>query len=73
MITSGKVQANVKVSLSTTRSIGGEEEQLHSFLALAVDGGKLLTLLSDRFTSGKEPRYPLHKRLFGPQNRSGHF
>jgi hypothetical protein len=26
-----------------------------------------------RFTPGKEPRYPLKRRLGGPQSRSGHF
>jgi len=38
-----------------------------------VDVSGHLSLLYDRFTTGKTTRYPLRKRLNGPQNRSGYF
>ena len=37
----------------------------------ALDGGGWSTLLPDRFTPGKESRYPLYRRLGGPHGRSG--
>jgi hypothetical protein len=37
------------------------------FLASALDRGKWLTSRSGRFI----PRYPLYRRLYGPQIRSG--
>jgi len=40
-------------------------------LTLALDGGVWSTPRSDRFTPGKETRYPLYRRLGGPQGRSG--
>jgi hypothetical protein len=42
-------------------------------LNLALDGGQRLTSRRDRFTSRKEPRNPLNRRLYGPENRSGRF
>jgi len=33
----------------------------------------LLNLSPNRFTRGKEPRYPLNRKLAVPQNRSGRF
>jgi hypothetical protein len=69
-----KVQANGIFSLSTTwRHVGGEELQLHSFLASTVDGGEWFKLGFGRLTPGTQPRYRLHRRLCGPQNRSGRF
>jgi len=38
----------------------------------ALDGDGWSTLRSDSFTSGKETRYPLYRRLGGPQSGSGH-
>jgi hypothetical protein len=43
----------------------GSELQLHSFLTSALDGGEWLTSRSGRFTPGKEPRYPVNRRLAG--------
>jgi hypothetical protein len=40
-------------------------------LTAELDGGRRLTPRPGRFTPGKESRYPLYKRLGGPQGRSG--
>jgi hypothetical protein len=38
----------------------------------ALDWGQLLTLRPGRFfLAGKETRYPLYRRLWGPQSQSG--
>jgi hypothetical protein len=49
------------------------EQRYSSTLSLtsAVDEGGWLTPRPGRFTSGKENRYPLHRRLGGPQGQSG--
>jgi hypothetical protein len=39
--------------------------QLRSFLILALDGGQWFTPSPGRLTPGKEPRYPLNRRLGG--------
>jgi hypothetical protein len=51
----------------------GEGLRYSSTLSLttALDGGGWSTPRPGRFTSGKETRYPLHRRLGGPQDRSG--
>jgi hypothetical protein len=36
-----------------------------------LDGGGYLTLRPGRFTPGQETRYPLYRRVGGPQSRSG--
>jgi hypothetical protein len=41
------------------------------FLTSALDEDESLDSHFGRFTSGKEPLYPLERRLCGPQNRSG--
>jgi hypothetical protein len=41
-------------------------------LTSALDGGEWSASRSGRFTQGKSPRYPLDRRLGGPQSRSGH-
>jgi hypothetical protein len=44
-----------------------------SFLTSALDGGEWATSRLGRALSrGKDPRYPLYRRLGGPQSRSGH-
>jgi hypothetical protein len=40
-------------------------------LTSALDGDGWSTTRSGRFTRGKETRYPLYRRLGGPQGRSG--
>ena len=40
-------------------------------LTSALDGGGWSTPRPGRFTPGKETRYPLYRRLGGPQGRSG--
>jgi hypothetical protein len=47
--------------------------ELLSFLTSAPDSGKLAASRPCRFISGKETRYPLNRRLGGPQGRSGWF
>jgi len=42
-------------------------------LCSAVFGGELAASRPDRFTSGKETRYPLNKGLSALQSRSGRF
>ena len=39
-------------------------------LPLALDMGRWLTPRPGRFTTGKKTRYPLYRRLSGPQGRS---
>jgi hypothetical protein len=46
------------------------EVQLHAFLISALDEGEWLTSFPGRSTP-KEPWHPLHRRLSGPQSRSG--
>jgi hypothetical protein len=40
-------------------------------LTLALNGGGWSTPRPGHFTPGKETRYPLYRRLGGPQGRSG--
>ena len=42
-------------------------------LTSALDGEEWSTSHPDRFTSRKEPWYPLNRRLSGPQGRFGRF
>jgi hypothetical protein len=45
----------------------------YSFLTSALDGGEWSASRSGRALSrGKDPWYPLYRRLSGPQGRSGH-
>jgi hypothetical protein len=49
------------------------EVQLQSFLTSAIDGGEWSASRTSRFTPrGKNPLYPLDRKLGGPQSRSGH-
>ena len=45
--------------------------QLHSFLISALETGEWPTPRPGCFTVGKKRRYPLYRRLGGPQGRSG--
>jgi hypothetical protein len=62
----------MKLSLSTPqRHVGEAEEYIHTSLTLALDGGEWSKSLPDHFTTGKEPRYQLNRRLGGPHSRFG--
>jgi hypothetical protein len=51
----------------------GMEVYLHAFLTSALDGGQWSASRPSRFTPREgAPRYPLDRRLGGPQSRSGH-
>jgi hypothetical protein len=41
-----------------------------TFLTSALDGGEWSASLLGRLSRGKSPRYPLDRRLGGPQSRS---
>jgi hypothetical protein len=47
------------------------EAQVHAYLTSALDGSERLASREDRFMRGEGPRYPLDRRLYGPQRRSG--
>jgi len=40
----------------------------HIFLTCALDGGEELTPRPSLFTAGKEHRYPLNRKVSGPQS-----
>jgi hypothetical protein len=66
MVLKGKV-------LPTTGHEGPEGEESYSStlsLTLALDGGGWPAPRPDHFTPGKETRYPLYRRLGGPQGWS---
>ena len=52
------------------RRMEGVGIYIHSFLTLALDGGKWLISVPGRFTLGKEPRYPSNRKPRVPKNRS---
>jgi len=57
-------------SIIPWRRIAEMEISLHAFLASALDGDELSASCLGHFIRGKSPRYPLDKRLGGPQSRS---
>jgi hypothetical protein len=59
----------VKLPLCTPWRYKGVEAQLYSFLTSALDRSEWSALDPVRFIPGEECRYPLNKRLFGPQSR----
>jgi hypothetical protein len=65
-----------KQSSPATRHGGawGERRYIsYSFLTTALDGGECSASRPGHALSrGKDPRYPLYRRLGGPQTRSGH-
>jgi hypothetical protein len=55
------------------KTYGGVEVQLHVFLTTALDVGEWSALRPGHlYPHGKRSRYPLDRRLLGPQSRSGH-
>jgi hypothetical protein len=64
-----KVKFTLEQSLKTQRGSRGTVN--NHFLTSAIDGGGRSTPRPDRFTSGKETRYPFYRRLGEPHSRSG--
>jgi hypothetical protein len=66
----------IKQSDPATRHGGAWGERRYSsysFLTSALDGGEWSAPRTGRaLPRGKDPRYPLYRRLGGPQSRSGH-
>jgi hypothetical protein len=63
----------IRLDHSRTDHKGPEGEQRYSYtlsLTSALDVGGRSTPFSGRLTPGKETRYPLYRRLVGPQGRS---
>jgi hypothetical protein len=55
------------------RSLGGEEYSSYLFPTSALDGmSGLRHAPAAPYPRRKDPRYPLYRRLGGPQSRSGH-
>jgi hypothetical protein len=63
-----KVKFTLEKALKVQRGI---EVKLYSSLTSALDGSGWLTPHRVHLTPGKETRYPLCRRLDGPQGRSG--
>ena len=57
-------------SVKAVRPIGGVEVQLYSFLTTALEGGEGSASRPGRSLPLGKTRYPLHRRLGGPQGRS---
>jgi hypothetical protein len=54
------------------KAYGGVDAYIHIFLTSALVGGEWSASRPGRFTPrGKSPRYPLDRKLDGPQSRSG--
>jgi len=49
----------------------GAKVQFYSFFKAALGGGEWLTSRPGCLTPGKEPQYPLNKRLGEPHSQSG--
>jgi hypothetical protein len=62
----GKVKSTLDHVMKTQRRSWGR-----ALLSLGLRWGGLSNIRNSRFTPGKEIRYPLHRKLSGPQRRSG--
>jgi hypothetical protein len=65
----------IAVSLHATEALGRERRySSYSFSNATLDGGWVVSVTPrPRFTPGERtPRFPLYRRLGGPQSRSGH-
>jgi len=60
-------------SFHTMKACRGSRGQLHPLLTSSLDGGEWTTLCTRCLNPGKEPRYPLNRKLGGPQSWSGRF
>jgi len=69
-----KKRKDKAVTVHAIKTYGrGVEVQLHSFLNSELDDGGRLASRPNPFPSGKGRRFPLHRRLGGPQSLSGSF
>ena len=73
-----KEKKKVKVTLvqalrlcKAVRPIGGIEVLLNSFMTTALEGGEESASRPGRSLSPGNTRYPLYRRVGGPQSRSG--
>jgi hypothetical protein len=68
------LHSNVKaVPLHAMKALGGEKYSSYSFMTSTLDEGQWSASRPGRaLPTGKGPRYPLDRRLGGPQSRSGH-
>jgi hypothetical protein len=67
----GKGKGTTHLKTGHERSEGEKRYSSTLSLTLALDGGGRSTPRPGRLTPGKETRYPLYRRLGGPQGRSG--
>jgi hypothetical protein len=65
------VKVKFTLEQGTKAQRGSRGIALLFYLTLALDRGGWSTPRPGRFTPGKETRYPLYRRLGGPQGRSG--
>jgi hypothetical protein len=79
MLPSSGEGQKVKVKLSRNSYAGAKGERKfssYSFVTSALDGGEWSASRPGRallsLPPGKDPRYPLYRRLGGPESRSGH-
>jgi hypothetical protein len=71
-LTEAKKKAKA-VPLQSWRRLGERRCNSYSFLSWALDGGEWSASHPGRaLPRGKDHRYPLYRRLGGPQSRSGH-
>lgn len=69
----GKVKSKNLFLSPPWRRVGAAEVQLHTFWTSALDGIDWLFSIPNLKIPGNETRYPLSRRLDGPQSRSGWF
>jgi hypothetical protein len=55
------------------KTYGGEEAQAHSLLIFTLDGDERSTSHHNHHIPGKEPQYPLNRRLGGLWGPPEHF
>jgi hypothetical protein len=61
-----------KSSATAMQEKRGRGVSIYSFLTSAQDRSDQRHAPAAFYTRGKDPRYPLYRRLSGPQSRSGH-
>jgi hypothetical protein len=73
-VTAAFTNKSKAVPLHAMEALGGERRySSYSFFTSALDGDEWSASRPGRaLPPGKGPRYPLYRRLGGPQSRSGH-